>query len=704
MATDVGGMSCLAAFQLPSPSRLLSSACCPDKDLVALISRLGGQDRLSLWKIQGSKTWEVDVGGQDNNSAQIVDLAWSPDGQSIAVAQNPPRVSLYALEDGQEILTLPIAEMPPPHGRLGRINAIWWFQDEKRTDTTPVPDIFRRGDVITGTAHSILKMLPLLDHLQEDSQKLTATDLFAFQGSQTRTVSKSQLPEVIKDWPSLAPDPLSASVGTSLHGKTTNSTVNEEADLSNFNSILAFSDDQGHLLCYLDGNFPLGVVSTKPASSTFSLHKHVQHPLFLAHPHVKTQEMARTYLYPVVVKLPLLEQRVVRDLAKLTSTARELTWYIMRVVKEMRAVWFGSEMFSGARELGPKWIRTLEAKQKEQFGQMEPNPILDLTCLLATGRASEPLLDFLGSSENMSERGIQKWESTVSEALVKLRDFAEKRVAPACQRLHIVLEEIQGCSQLRAIVIASWLPAVARRELFRFREFIAWLRFETTALNSSSETNISSRHDILEVNNYLISGLVVSSIDKWFLGPVPQFSSRDLGIPTGDEQLVDVLHRARNVANDHVQMEWQAATNHKDLSHIDRNLDALIHELAIKCHRVFARAAGAASRSASISSFNPPGTQVGSARPQTQPEEPYSIRERIVAIKDTVHFHQYLAIYNPSEDSSVLCLARLRFNNEGPTLPVGVEVVLSQCYLPEESAEGGQAPFEILEAEFFDDA
>lgn len=34
----------------------------------------------------------------------------------------------------------------------------------------------------------------------------------------------------------------------------------------------------------------------------------------------------------------------------------------------------------------------------------DPNPILDLTALLNTGRASESLQDFLSSSEQMSER------------------------------------------------------------------------------------------------------------------------------------------------------------------------------------------------------------------------------------------------------------------------------------------------------------
>ena len=45
-------------------------------------------------------------------------------------------------------------------------------------------------------------------------------------------------------------------------------------------------------------------------------------------------------------------------------------------------------------------------------------------------------------------KGLQKWESTVGEALLKLRDYAEKRLEPACQRLHLLLEEVRGWSLL----------------------------------------------------------------------------------------------------------------------------------------------------------------------------------------------------------------------------------------------------------------
>jgi anaphase-promoting complex subunit 4 len=79
---DAKAFALLAELKLPSPCRLLPSACSPDKDLVALISRLGGKDRLSLWKMQGPKKWEVDVGTEKNRAEEIVGLAWSPSGTS----------------------------------------------------------------------------------------------------------------------------------------------------------------------------------------------------------------------------------------------------------------------------------------------------------------------------------------------------------------------------------------------------------------------------------------------------------------------------------------------------------------------------------------------------------------------------------------------------------------------------------------------
>lgn len=57
-----------------------------------------------------------------------------------------------------------------------------------------------------------------------------------------------------------------------------------------------------------------------------------------------------TSIRPFITQLPKLHHRTVRDVAKVSSSVRELIWYAMRVVKDMRSAWFGSETHNGARE------------------------------------------------------------------------------------------------------------------------------------------------------------------------------------------------------------------------------------------------------------------------------------------------------------------------------------------------------------------
>lgn len=81
MAESVGVAS-LAAIRVPPSSRLLSNSCCPDKDLVVVFSTLGGKDRMSLWKMQGSKKWDVDIDLGLSVDEMVVDMTWSPDCES----------------------------------------------------------------------------------------------------------------------------------------------------------------------------------------------------------------------------------------------------------------------------------------------------------------------------------------------------------------------------------------------------------------------------------------------------------------------------------------------------------------------------------------------------------------------------------------------------------------------------------------------
>lgn len=183
---------------------------------------------------------------------------------------------------------------------------------------------------------------------------------------------KPSQPELIRSWPALLPDRLAASISSHTPEEKQRSVPGQQGDGAgdgNLDSILAIADDLGHVRCFLDGTYPLGAIALSPETSTPSVFKHPKHPIFLAHSQKLIDNTVTTELQPTVIELPLLRTRKPRDLAKLSSVTRELVWYTIRVVKEMRAVWFGSDSSSGARELGPKWIRALETKQRDQFGR-----------------------------------------------------------------------------------------------------------------------------------------------------------------------------------------------------------------------------------------------------------------------------------------------------------------------------------------------
>lgn len=147
----------------------------------------------------------------------------------------------------------------------------------------------------------------------------------------------------------------------------------DEVDDANVDSVLLVSDDAGFLHCFLDGSYPLGSIRIGLNLSITSLHKEDE-VIFVHSRFMKDGTPALASLRPSIIHLPDLKRRIVRDVARTSSSVRELIWYAIRVVKDMRAAWFGSDTESGARELGPKWVRALEARQKDEFGRQFVQP------------------------------------------------------------------------------------------------------------------------------------------------------------------------------------------------------------------------------------------------------------------------------------------------------------------------------------------
>jgi anaphase-promoting complex subunit 4 len=137
-----------------------------------------------------------------------------------------------------------------------------------------------------------------------------------------------------------------------------------------------------------------------------------------------------------------------------------------------------------------------------------------------------------------------------------------------------------GLAEL-GIFLSSWLGATARKELGRFKEFMAWLRYgecilrslydkpaltifiyskETANTNPSNDSPPILHHDILEVNNYFISGLAESILDRWFAGPVPSFSLSGLVETRPSQSLFAAMEEALRVIETPDAVEWQSAS------------------------------------------------------------------------------------------------------------------------------------------------
>jgi len=73
----------LGQFYVAPGSRLLPGACNSEKDLVILVQRGESRDTISLWRLQGTKRWEIDVIANHDATGRVRGVTWSPDGKPI---------------------------------------------------------------------------------------------------------------------------------------------------------------------------------------------------------------------------------------------------------------------------------------------------------------------------------------------------------------------------------------------------------------------------------------------------------------------------------------------------------------------------------------------------------------------------------------------------------------------------------------------
>ncbi|KAG8875903.1 hypothetical protein FRB97_004639 [Tulasnella sp. 331] len=763
-----GSFAHLADVSSHPGSKLFSSSWCPSMDLFVLATPLSNRHRLTLWKMGGHKLWDVEVGRGDASSESIMDVVWSPSGLEIAVAHHPPRLSIHSVHDGREIRSLLIRN-PADESLDPKLTAVWWLEDAKSAEPDGLDNLLRRNGNTPSSAHSILQTLPSLDASNDEGEALSAPiyNLKKDKDASTGTIrwNVSSLPPELDSFPTLLPNLATASIAakpsviamppptSSTKNKqpqyepftptTAQTPVNENQDKELQNSLLIVSDDIGHLHMFLEGSYPLGQVDVGRKCSTISVIKpSLEKPVLLAH----NIAGHSTNLLPTSIELPLLASPSLRSVSKMSSSVRALLVYIARTLEDMRRAWFGTDSLDGGRDAGKKWLKLLEEKEKQLDGRKKTHAIYELTNLLFTGKTSGAMREFLGGSGKLSERGMAQWESTVHGALTVLQESAERKLAPACERLVILLEEIRGWSAWpqrystyefitseiddslglchRTIELAEWLSKASLEEFERFHEFMKWTKVETSRVTDNVVGDLRApTYDPLEVSDYLENGLLQSSLDRWFTGPLPMLNPSEVhpAPPSTMGEMMSEMRKVIEAANNgpdslaggaHLSgMNYE--TRISRLEKLDRNLLALTGQLITNCERIFRRASEATGRGQIVTappksnqdqggeSTIGPALLVRERMVLSAPDKPgISIGYFTVALpKDRAEDHDHRALAVFAVDYEPLGI-------QGP--PTRFRCCVLECRAFEGAEdEGPAAPqpcaFEILDLDFFDD-
>lgn len=203
--------------------------------------------------------------------------------------------------------------------------------------------------------------------------------------------------------PSLASDPLSATItlpAPAAPDTIENSTGRKQgpsrddagpSQKANERSLLVVGDTSGHLHLFLDGFYPLGSIFLGDVCQPLSVHipplpdydpateqipdaklvvfasKHTSIPPSASPgsstPVLNGWEHMETNTGAALYRLPLLHLAQTRDMARSSSTAKELLSYMTLIVHEMHDSWAGTATREGASGTGAKWLQHLEQMQ-----------------------------------------------------------------------------------------------------------------------------------------------------------------------------------------------------------------------------------------------------------------------------------------------------------------------------------------------------
>ncbi|KAG8756611.1 hypothetical protein FRC14_002874 [Serendipita sp. 396] len=559
----------LGAFTVSADARLVPGACNPEKDLVLLIHHTDPRSTISLWKLQGTKRWEIDAVANFDQTGWLRQVAWSPDGctvaslsetlvnnyycigEKFALGHSARRITVHSLADGCEEFRYNGAASGDGVKATWKIATLSWLKMpwrhfwDSEISSHPPPQIYPREYDSPGASLYLFKQLAKLDPKEPVIEKSAPTEV-----SSAHKAPRYMTPSEANGWPSLPPNPVIASIATTdidpsdaVHSIDSN----ERWQLAQSNTCLFAGDNHGGLYPFIHGTFLAGTIDSE---STFSQLRSIasaesctyfsklsfqpESPLLSFHS--LTGKMYQKATGDGYLMDPDYE---IQDILRISTVAKDLALYAARNCDEVMIAWMGGGGREGAREQNEKWCRLLENIQNRANPQKVKDVKRDLVALLFTGvPLSMSLVDHIQNGSQTTERNFKKWHGVVTDALAHIKHTIDLAIL-SLQRLIALLWDLYGLATIKStstyfmldkekinrcieaasatIEILSSMSEIVRRETRGFSHFMIWLRSIIPNLQKSDF--LSKTYDIVLVHAYITNGLFPSGLDSFFQPP-----------------------------------------------------------------------------------------------------------------------------------------------------------------------------------------
>ncbi|KFH69701.1 hypothetical protein MVEG_04507 [Podila verticillata NRRL 6337] len=427
--------------QFPHPHKL--QAWCPTADLLALVSL---ENDLEMYRLSWEKHWSIRVkeppkktGGvsriSSGSEADVVSLAWRPDGKMIAVGLDSGHINIYDYMDGS--LAHTIASVALENSPLASIQCLKWT--EVYLGPSSAPAFFG----IRQSPNTLLDAMPLLSPIPESStaQEMSARMMFArhrrgaarggFGGMASRTVAGSAL-------------------GLS---KAEDVTVLDEESSPIMNALFS-SDSHGRFRLRLFGGFDMESISLSEMLQMFAPHQFQTVDIIAADIQADLSELAIIalgttsdakstggQLLQITVGSELLRRhaREIRAIGVRTRPIQHLLAYMDECLEVMK------KDYGKLCQLSEHCMESVQECLKNNGDSNDPTA--EFSHLLLTGRPSVSMDQYL--QQELGHHGVKRWDKSGKAAYENLRKVAFECLLPACERLVVHMTDILAYSRWR---------------------------------------------------------------------------------------------------------------------------------------------------------------------------------------------------------------------------------------------------------------